>query len=153
MSNTLLLAVDVSKDDGMVIAVVGASEHVLKNEIVRRASWVKHFRKIPSTEKRAYMRRFPTRFFKIYRYLSIVRVFNDVERATLFINSLSPGLLIVDDKIFDKINYKNKIYENAPKPRYLEILCLLADNVANYFRIAMKKSLRKYLEELRKFEK
>ncbi len=98
MIEDLIVAIDRSENGGKVIVVIGASEHVLKREVVRRASWVKHFRRIPSAEKKAYMRRFPSRFDKIRRYLSIIRIFRSIDKVNKLINALSPGLVIVDDK-------------------------------------------------------
>ena len=46
-----------------------------------------------------------------------------------------------------------KIKESNPKPRYMENLITIADNLANYFRILLKDNPRKFREELRKFEK
>ena len=51
------------------------------------------------------------------------------------------------------VTYEPKIPESAPKPRYLENLMTIADNLANYFRLVLRNSPRRFREELKRFEK
>ena len=72
-----------------------------------------------------------------------------------FITNISKNIAIaiIDDKLYNKINTITKIKESNPKPRYMENLITIADNLANYFRILLKDNPRKFREEFRKFEK
>jgi len=49
--------------------------------------------------------------------------------------------------------YEPKIPENAPKPGYLEDLMTIAGNLANYFRLVLRNTPKRFREELRRFEK
>ncbi len=150
----LVVAIDASRDGkSMVIAVVGAREHLLKSEITRRSSWLQHFRRIPSNEKRRYLRKFPDRFSRIQGFLAVIRVTRSIDEADKIIANIKPSLVVVDDKLYDKINHPNKVKESSPKPKYLDVLILLADNLANYFRYVVNERPERLLRELSRFEK
>ncbi len=65
---------------------------------------------------------------------------------------MSIGLAITDNKLFN-IDVEPKIRESDPKPRYMENLFTIADNLANYFRMLLKSDPKRLREELRRFEK
>ena len=68
---------------------------------------------------------------------------------------LEPALVLVDDKLYDQVDYpeKQKRGEGKTKRRHEEYLKKLTDNLANYFRIFLKENPRKFNKELKKFEK
>ena len=121
------------------------------------ASTLKHYREVPSNRKRSYIRAFPKRYTKLYNYIEVARVFTKTYSAIYAINNLlttlEPALVIVDDKIYEAINYPNKIRESQAKRRHETYLKRVTDNLANYFRILLKENPKKLREELRRFEK
>ena len=124
----LIVAVDVSRDGAMVVVVVGAREHVLKNRCFGRAcSGLRHFRRVGSDRKIRYIKSFMKRYENsIKRLLEVVKVFTSIDQAIDFISELNPTVLIVDDKLYDKLEHPNKIRESSPKPKYMNQLLLIA---------------------------
>lgn len=149
----LVVAVDRSSDGVTVIAVVGAEEHVLKSRDFGGLGWLKHFREIPSRRKRAYFRAFPRRFSKVLRLLSLCRVLTRVDDLNKLLDEACPTLVIVDDSLYRRVWHGAKVPESKAKSRHLRTLILLADNLANYFRILLQENSKKYAEELRKIMK
>ena len=151
----LIVAVDVSVNGAYIIVLVGAREDVLKSRrFTRTCSMLKHFRRIGSDRKKQYMRTFIKRYQnRIKSLVEVVRVFDNVDELLDYLNSLNPALIIVDDKLYDKIVHHNKIREGSGKPKYMEYLVLLADNLANYVRIIKKSNPRKLVVELEAIEK
>ena len=148
---TLILAVDVSNG---IIAVVGAEDHILKSGFLAGIKWLKHFRRVPSRRKHTYLRAFPRRYAKVLNYLKVSRVIiNNINELNELILTLRPELVVVDDNIFNKVSYESKIKESGVKARHLRTLTLLADNLANYFRVVLKERPKKFNDELRKFMK
>ncbi len=147
----LIVAVDVSVNGAYIIVLVGAREDVLKSRrFTRTCSMLKHFRRIGSDRKKQYMRTFIKRYQnRIKSLVEVVKVFDNVDELLDYLNSLNPALIIVDDKLYDKI----KIREGSGKPKYMEYLVLLADNLANYVRIIKKNNPRKLVVELEAIEK
>ena len=86
-------------------------------------------------------------------YLSVVRILRSVDNVNELIKEISPAVIIVDDKIYGIFNQPVKIRESSPKPKYMDYLLLIADNLANYFRKLLKENLSTYVNELREFEK
>ena len=68
-------------------------------------------------------------------FLSIARIALSIDTVNSIVNSLDLGLAIIDNKLFNSINAKRKIRESDPKPRYMDNLMIIADNLANYFRV------------------
>ena len=146
------MAVDPS---GPVTALVGAEEHVLKRIIVRRASWVKHYREIPSREKRSYLRRFPQRYRKLLQYLAVSRLCFTIDCIDHVLRDIQPELLVLDDKLARELaaNTRVLLESNAARQRHLRLLITLADNLANYARTQIRENPSKALTRLRELEK
>jgi len=138
---------------------VGAREHVLKNpRFLYHAGWTKHFREIPSHRKRSYIKRFPTRFSKIKRYFTVVRIATSINECLEVVRNIRAPVLIIDDKIM--LYVRNilpeevvMIPEGNVQYRHHKLLLTIADNLANYFRLILKTSPRRFREELERFEK
>ena len=145
---SLIVAIDVSDN---VIAVVGAEEHVLKSGPLAGPGWVKHFREVPSRRKCAYLRALPRRYSKILNYLRVSRITRDITDVDRLLHSLRPKLAIIDDRIFNEVRYEHKVKESTVKASHLKKLILLADNLANYFRIILKERPKEFNDELRRF--
>jgi hypothetical protein len=152
----LIIAIDLSEDGPRVIALVGAREHIVKSRFFSRlCTGLRHFRRVGSDRKSSYLRFFIRRYSKIRGYLEMARIFLPADELISYINTLSHkvAIAIVDDKLYNKINIEHKISEGSPKPTYMENLVVVADNLANYFRIVLRDDPKKFREELRRFEK
>lgn len=145
-----------SEDGPRVIALVGAREHIVKSRAFGRAcSGLKHFRRVGSDRKARYLDFFRRRYAKLKNLLEVVKINLSVEELCRFINTmpLHVAIAVVDDKLYSIIEVKPKIREGSPKPGYMDNLAVIADNLANYFRILLRSDPRKFWEELRRFEK
>jgi len=120
---------------------------------------LKHYREVRSKEKRSYIKTFPRRYAKLLRYIEIARVYvysaKTLEEVNVLLQNLKPALVIVDNELYNQINYPNKQKrrEKEAKRKHEEYLKNIADNLANYFRILLKENPRRFREELRRFEK
>jgi len=151
-----VVAIDLSEDGLKVIAVVGAREHVLKRStFLDYTSWVVHFRKLHPRRKHSYLAKFSKRFPKISGHLLYARIFTSENEMLKFIMQLRPSVILVDDKLLDIVKDVNTliILEKNIRYRHHRRLMLLADNLANYFRILLKEKPKKFREELKRFEK
>jgi len=123
----------------------------------RKASGLKHFREIGSDRKRMYLKAFPRRFERLKQHLEIVKVLIYGEESIKYIDDylrrVRPSLVVVDDHLYHLISYPNKLVEGKTRRDDLRRLVVIADNLANYFRILLKSDPRKFREELRRFEK
>ena len=130
------MAIDLSEDNAKVIAVIGIQEHILKQDTLMGCTWIKHFRRIPSRRKKSYLRAFERRFKRILKYIEISRVFtmDNKDKLIILIKELKPSLIIIDNKLYQLIEYRNKLAENRIKSKHLKTIMLLADNFANYAR-------------------
>jgi len=146
------MAIDISDD---VIVVVGAEEHILKSrDFSRLCGSLKRFRRVGSDRKQQYLKSFMRRYMRYLRdYLSVVRILRSVDDVNELIRKISPAVIVVDDKIYGILNHPVKIRESSPKPKYMDYLLLIADNLANYFRKLLKENLSAYVNELREIEK
>ena len=156
LKNDLVMAIDISANGNQVIGIIGGFEHILKRkEFLRKTSWIKHYREISAREKHIYIVLFPRRFKKIESFLSVVKICRNIACANDVIGSVTPAVILIDDKLYN--NFHNLasvvIKESRIYYRHHRRLCLLADNLANYFRILLKRNPRRYLEELKRFEK
>lgn len=150
----LILAIDLSEDGPKVIALVGAKASVIKTRVFGNlCSGLEHYREVPSRMKVRYLRFFERRYLRLKDFLSIARVLLYIDKVNDVVRSLDLGLAVIDDKLFNSVDVEQKIRESDPKPRHIDNLFTIADNLANYFRILLKKEPRRLLEELRKFEK
>lgn len=71
----------------------------------------------------------------------------------MLLEGLKPLLVIVDDKLYNEVEYPRKVKESRIKERHRRKLVLIADNIANYFRILYNNNPRRFREELERFEK
>ncbi len=148
-----MIAVDVS--GVKIIAVVGTWEHVLKSVLPSLASWARHYREIPSERKRGYLRRFPVRYQKLLPYLAVSRVCLTLDCVTRLTRNLGIEKAIIDDSLIPRLSLSiDAIPESrAVKSKHYRILITLADNLANYARVVMKKNPAKALQVIRRLEK
>ncbi len=134
--------------------MVGARESRFKSRVVGNlCAGLEHYRRVPSWRKSRYLRFFEKRFARLKPFLDIVRVVTSTSEAERILLGVRPGLAIVDNKLMNVISYEPKIPESAPKPRHLENLVTIADNLANYFRILLKSDPKRFRKELERFEK
>lgn len=149
-----MIAIDLSEDGPRVIALVGARESILKTRVVGNlCSGLEHYRRVPSWRKARYLKFFEKRYMRLKVFLDIARIVFFPSEAERILFTARPGLAIVDNKLMNTITYEPKIPESAPKPRYLDNLVTIADNLANYFRILLKNDPRRFRDTLRRFEK
>ncbi len=152
----MVIAIDLSEDGPRVVALVGAREHVLKSRgFLYATSWIKHFREIPSRMKVSYLRKFVRHYPRISRFLTHVKILREASYLPSFVEQVKPSLILVDNKLVKHVENLG-IYivtENSVRYRHHERLMLLADNLANYFRILLKSDPKRFREELRRFEK
>ena len=119
----------------------------------RATTWVKHFREIGSLLVRAYLAALPRRFERVRDYIDVVRVCLDIKCVQEHIDSVNPLVVLVDDKLFTSIEHPRKVRESRVKESHRKKLMMLADNLANYFRVLLKNNPRRFREELRRLEK
>lgn len=145
-----------SEDGPRVIALVGAEEHVLKSRAFGRAcSGLKHFRRVGSDRKARYLEFFRRRYAKLKNLLEVARIYLSVGELRQFADIVSPrvAIAVVDDKLYNIISVEPKIREGSPKPGYMDNLVVIADNLANYFRILLRNNPKMFREKLKRFEK
>ncbi len=127
---------------------------MLKRRVFGRlCTGLKHFRRVASRRKSSYLRFFERRYMKLRDLISIARVVLSVDEVNSIVRGIRVGLAIVDDSIFDRVEVEPKIRESEPKPKYMDNLMTIADNLANYFRILLRDNPRSFREELRRFRK
>lgn len=122
MLSDLVVAIDLSEDGSGIIALVGAREHVLKShEFSTIAATLKHYRTVQSKRKHSYIKAFPRRYLKLYKYIEIARVYiytpNTLREVNRLLQKLEPALVIVDDKLHDQVDYPEKQKRGEGKPR------------------------------------
>ena len=147
-----------SKDRVGVVALVGVREYALKEQYFSTvASMLKHYREVPSKRKHSYIKAFLRRYFKLRNYIEVARVYKYSQQAIKEVNELlkelRPVLVIVDDGIYDAIDYPRKIRESLAKRKHEEYLKKLTDNLANYFRILLMSNPTEFREKLKEIEK
>lgn len=123
----------------------------------RTTSMLKHYREVGSDRKRSYIRAFPRRYFKIRCYLEIARVLTysptNIKRMNRMLYKLQPDPAIIDDKMYNSVTYPKKVREGDVHKKHLKRLVLVADNLANYFRLVLENNPAMFREELGRFEK
>jgi len=126
------VAIDFSKSFKH-IGVVAAEEHLVKqSSFLDSVSWAKHIADLAKREKIVYLHRLPHRLAKIHGYLTYIRHFSSPNSCNSFIESIKPVVILVDDKLYDRLTYRPKIKESRVKERHRRVLTILADNVAYY---------------------
>ncbi len=76
------------------------------------AATLKHYREVHSMRKRSYIKAFPRRYLKLYKYMEVVKVYTytpkNIKEINELLQELMPTLVIVDDKLYDQITYPEK---------------------------------------------
>ena len=141
----------------------------VKKGLIHKLIWflvkvirIKHWKKLSGLEERAYLDRFLKNWKEIEKYLSKVKINQNLE--DLIYNNydfLKNSDIVVDDHIYFKL--PEELRESAKKEKDVKskkssyFVMLLADNIANIFRRLVsngyKIDSKKYLEYLGKFEK
>jgi len=115
------------------IGVVVAEEHSMKrSSFLDAASWAKRIADLDRRERIAYLHRFPHRFAKVLSYLTYVRHFSSLESCNSFIQSVRPVVVLVDDSLYDLLDFRPKVRESNIAERHRKVLTILADNIAYY---------------------
>ena len=149
-----MIAIDLSEDGAKVIALVGSRESILKSRTFSTLCiGLEHYRRVPSWRKARYMRFFEKRFLRLREFIDAARVVPSPSEVDRVLQIVRPGLVVVDNKLLRLVTYEPKIPESSPKPKYLENLMTIADNLANYFRLLLKNDPKRFKKELRRFEK
>jgi len=129
-------------------------EHVLKSRVFGRlCTGLRHFRRVSSSRRASYLRFFSRRYSKLREVIDLARVVQSIDAVESLLHRYRPALIIVDNKLSRYISYEPKVLESEPKPKYMNNLITITDNLANYFRILLKNNPKRFREELRRFEK
>ena len=145
-----------SKDGPRVIVLIGAREHILKSRsFLYATSWLRHYREVPSRLKKSYLRRFSKHYPRIAEHILLARVYREVSQTVSLTEKLSPSVLLVDDKLTRYFKYINTVLVREKNIKYThhKRLMLVADNLADYFRVVLRDNPKRFREELKKFEK
>lgn len=147
---------DLSEGGASVIALVAARDADLKSEGFSYASsWLRHYRELPSDRKLGYMRRFARGFARLSRYLEHVRVLTSADELDDYLMRIHPSLVIIDDKLARRAEVPGArvVVESRVSRAEHRRLMLVADGLANYFRLILIREPARFHSELRKFEK
>jgi len=110
-----------------------AEEHSVKrSSFLDAASWAKRIADLDRRERIAYLHRLPYRFARVLGYLMYVRLFSSLESCNSFIRSVRPIVVLVDDSLYDLLDFRPKVRESNIAERHRRVLTVLADNVAYY---------------------
>ncbi len=139
-----------------MIAIACAREHILKSQrFTTIASSLKHYRKVPSARKKTYLKTFIRKYAKPYNYLEVIRILpynlGAMSNVNRLLSEVKPALIIIDDKLYNKVNHPIKLKESRVRRKHFKNLVTVADNLANYFRILLKDDPKKFKEELKRF--
>jgi len=68
---------------------------------------------------------------------------------------VNPAVILIDNKLYSMVKGLDTqvVPEKNVRYKHHRRLILIADNLANYFRILIKDNPKRFKEELRKFEK
>ncbi len=141
--NDLIVAIDLSEDGPRVIALVCSREHILMpRSLLYATSWLRHYREVPSRLKKSYLRRFSKHNPRIAEYMLLARVYRGAPQAIT--ERLSPSVLLVDDKLTRYFRHIDIVIVQEKNIRYThhKRLMLIADNLANYFRVLLRDNPR-----------
>ncbi len=138
--------------------LIGAREYILKSRsFLYATSWLRHYREVPSRLKKSYfyLRRFSKHYPRIAEHILLARVYREVSQTVSLTEKLSPSVLLVDDKLTRYFKYINTVLVREKNIKYThhKRLILVADNLANYFRVVLRDNPKRFREELKKFEK
>ena len=101
------------------------------------------------------MKRFSKHYPQIASFLEVARVAREASSLTPLLRQLHPQIILVDDKLAKHFRRAEAllVLEKNIRYKHHRRLMLVADNLANYFRILLRENPRKLREELRRFEK
>jgi len=143
------LYVFIDKSNG-VYALIAVEEANLK-ETIRALGWVVHFKEMGKMKKKGFLGAFPRRFRKIKRHLAYARFTLSLEDIHRFLASIEQRCHVIycDDTIYDWLKKRghNPIPESKMPQKFRQLM-LLADNLANYCRIALKRGLNRKIKEI-----
>ena len=99
-----------SEDGPRVVALVGAREHILKSQhFTTIASTLRHYREIPSSRKKTYLKAFAKRYAKLYNHLEIARIsvysLKAMGKINQLLSRIKPALPTIDDELYSELNY------------------------------------------------
>ena len=84
----------------------------------------------------------------------LAKISKDLNRIVNYLYELKPDLLIIDDRIAPKIEYKSKIRESyAEKIKIYRVLQLIADNLAYYARELYENNPKQFRNKIQKLLK
>ncbi|RLG87241.1 MAG: hypothetical protein DRO39_01010 [Thermoprotei archaeon] len=118
-------------------------------------SWIEHFRRVSPRRRRGYLRKFSRYFTRISQYLEHTRIFRETNALARFIELHNPAVVLIDNKLVNNVQHINALIipESLIRLRHHARLMLVADNLANYFRIVLRDRPKIFREELKRFEK
>lgn len=150
-----LAAIDYSSKKVTFYSIVGVCENVLKSRMMYRVKWLAHISRLPKYNKRRYLIKFPGRYQKhVFPFLILAKISKDLNRIVNYLYELKPDLLIIDDRIAPKIEYKSKIRESyAEKIKIYRVLQLIADNLAYYARELYENNPKQFRSKIQKLLK
>ena len=101
------------------------------------------------------MRRFSKHYPRIASFLEVIRVAREVARLLPLLQRLHLQVILVDDKLVKHFGEVEALLvpEKNIRYRHRRRLMLVADNLANYFRILLREDPKRFRDELRRFEK
>ena len=123
------------------------------SRFIKSLSRLRHVREVGSDRKSRYISLIPKRVQSVKEFLEIARICRDLACVENILKKLSPLVVLVDDKLYRYIEHPRKVKESSIKETHRKKLMLLADNLANYFRVLLKGNPEKFREELRRLGK
>ena len=120
-----------------------------------RVKWLAHISRLPKYNKGGYLIKFPGRYQKhVFPFLILAKISKDLNRIVNYLYELKPDLLIIDDRIAPKIEYKSKIGESyAEKIKIYRVLQLIADNLAYYARELYENNPKQFRSKIQRLLK
>ena len=135
-NSRLLVFVDRS---GRVYALVAVEEASL-GDLVKRLSWVKHFKDLRGERRKGYVSALPRRLRAVRPLLAHLRVFDSLDGLERFLRSIADriGTLYLDDAVYGALAARGfeTGFEVVPESRArgrVRRAMLLADSLANYY--------------------
>ena len=88
-------------------------------------------------------------------FLEVARVTIEATRLVSLLQRLHLQVILVGDKLAERFGQVEAllILEKSIRYKHHRRLMLIADNLANYFRILLRENPKRFRDELRRFEK
>ena len=112
-----------------------------------------HFKELSGEARKGFLRAFPRRFRRIAPHLGHARLFTNPEEVYRFLSSLHcvDCTTYCDDTLYRWLRKRGLyVIPESRVPRGLRPLMLLADNLANYYRVMRERGKTENVEELMK---